>query len=342
MRLLIHLLLFIWFLIVSKYEVGGLNRDYLSKAQTNQWRALFALWVVLSHCTGQTIPALDHIYDVLPFGSFTAVAGFFFFSGYGVQYNYMRFGEDYTKSFPKKRFATLVLPYLFLIGIYWLYNYTADRTYGIKNIVDSFAVGVPMVTSSWYIVVAMLFYCFYYLEMRLFKEKHHLIIWANLILNIVWVFIVKLLGWGYWWYACTLALTIGVFWATYEKQLFSFIQKHFRLVSLVVVIVGLFVCVLYKTYEKMLFEQFLNVSFILVVLLYSMKFEIHSRVLSFLSTISFEIYVIHGLVMGLLLRTGVVMNSSYLFIPLVLLLSVLAAFLLHKLFQLVKVLFLRE
>ena len=144
MSLIYQLLLFLFFFCISSFRGKEWNNEYLSKKQTIHWRALFALWVLLSHCGSQTIPVLDRIYRSLPLGSFLAVAGFFF-SGYGVQYNYINYGEQYMRAFPKKRFDAIILPYLILVGVYWLYNYIVDHTYSIHSVLGSFAAGDPMV-----------------------------------------------------------------------------------------------------------------------------------------------------------------------------------------------------
>ena len=240
------------------------------------------------------------------------------------------------RAFPKKRFASIVLPYLILMGIYWLYNIIVDQSYSFQNVLESFEMGDPIVISSWYLIVVMLFYFCYYFEMLLLKDKYHLIVAVNLVLNALWVLIVKKLGWGYWWYSCTIALTLGIAWATYEDWLYKFIRSNYKWVSFIVIICGSLFAVLYKAYEEMLFEQFLNIFFILTVILYSMKFEIRSKLTAFIGGVSFELYVIHGLVISSIPQTGLMTRNNYFFVPVVVFVSTALAFGLHQFFESIK------
>ena len=77
-----------------------------------------------------------------------------------------------------------------------------------------------------------------------------------------------------------------------------------------------------------------GLAFLLVVLLMLMKFRFQNPALSFLGTISFEIYGIHGLFM-LLYRSGLCyMESPLLWGSAVLLSSIAAAWILHPVFRL--------
>ena len=177
----------------------------------------------------------------------------------------------------------------------------------------------------------ILFYVFFYFEMLLFQNKKTVII-INLILNVLWVVVVKLLHWGYWWYACVTALTVGVFFASYKDQIVGWVIRHYKMCFAIAVLGLVISYICYQIVEKMVVEQVLNFFFVAFFVVFLMKFRFSSRIFNFLGKISFEIYLTAGIVFGILNHTKLGFEN-YCCVPVGMILTVVAAWCIHQLLE---------
>ena len=160
------------FLFLCLYGARGrlvFSDDYLSKSTCKYYRGLFAFVVILHHLASSVDAGV--LFSHFKYVGVYAVAFFFFLSGYGLQKSYIIKSEIYRKGFLLKRIPVVLIPYVFIIAMYWLMNLLLDRYYSIQDIFHSFIVGMPIAANSWFIVDILFFYVVFWFLMLVCKKK---------------------------------------------------------------------------------------------------------------------------------------------------------------------------
>ena len=333
--LLLFLSVFVYGIKPMK-PISAINPDYLSIDTTKQYRGLFSILIVFHHLGQQS--QVGYVFDDFVKYGFLAVGFFFFVSGYGMQKSYMSKGEAYRKKFLVKRIPSVLIPYLVVTALYWVVNYMNGKTYSVIEILTDTLHGEPIALYSWFIIIILLIYCFYWLLMSVCKKRYVLFLVLGGIGCMAWTAYCLLMSYGYWWYISTPAFLIGLFWAIYENTIIDVIKKNRWIIPCTWVLT----CLLLVCGDQILLlpipkihtiRYFVCVMcFLFSVLFFSMKFIVGNKILSFFGDISLEIYLIHGLFI-LLYRSNIVNieNDSVLFV-LVIVSSICSGLLLHFLF----------
>ena len=293
------------------------NEEYLSLETSTALKGFFSIVVILHHLS-QKIDINTEFFMRLKFIGFLAVALFFFLSGYGLQKQHLT-KEDYNKKFLIKRLPSVLFPYIIFTLIYWLFYYIMGTTFSFSDIFTSIYHGNPIVDYSWYIVSIIVFYIFFYILIKLFKKKKLLIIIGSLLLNYLYIKICRHLDFGNYWYCCNHLFTIGIIFASYEKQIINFIKKFYLIILPISLILFYlvfsklsYVIIHYIPIEKN-YTLFLLMSnsllFVIVVLLLLLKIKIGNKITNFLGKRSLELYLTQGLFI-ILLRSDKIMIEN--------------------------------
>ncbi len=217
--------------------------------------------------------------------------------------------------------------------IYWAANAVGNEVYSVKDIFFMMLKGETIVNYSWYVINILLFYLLFYLLMKIFGNKYTYIILATGLSCVAWIYMCKYLNWGRWWYNSTHLLVVGMIWATYEHKITKFIKKYYYIVfSITILLFLLCVGLSYNlSNENNLAVHLLSaVLFTVNVLLFSLKFQIGNVVLNFFGKISYEIYLLQGLIINILRNDLLYIKNDLLWSVLVLLGSTIFAFIFHK------------
>ena len=138
-------------IILYKSKIVEWNNEYLNKKYTNCIKGICAIMVVMNHMFEES-----RLWGIL------AVAIFFFYSGYGLMYEYCN-KKDYFKGFWKKRFKKVILPFWITNVFYILvFIFVKNRSYTILEIILSFFTASIM-TTGWYIIAAIVMYVIFYI-----------------------------------------------------------------------------------------------------------------------------------------------------------------------------------
>lgn len=296
-----------------RFHTGGehneLEIDGFSKENTNAVKGLLALSIVLCHITSR-------VQYEIPIFSFSAmgyigVGCFFFFSGYALVVSAKE--KQYFERFLPRRFLKILLPYIVMLAIYIL---VVDIISGgsFRSFLYSFIGGYP-VSNSWYVFGCL--YCYFLFWMTFRKQSENqkgaLILSA---LGIVFYIAITavLLQWGDWWYKTIVCFELGLAWGVYQEKIKDIFKNHY----VATLSISIFVA-LVSYISPAINNRFLNLSVIdfyfvsdvamaisftllLAVLMY--KFHFNNPITSFLGTISYEIYLYHGLIMDALKFLG--------------------------------------
>lgn len=359
---------------VKKAKKGEFHEDFLSLDVSKGLQGFAALGIILHHTTQsicnvgtpnpfkyQGMISIFNDYGV----AFTAI--FFFFSGYGL-YTSLKEKPDYLKHFFRNRLSTILVPFYVITIIFFIFN----LIFGMKPTLPealTYLLGLILLNNNlWYIVEIAVLYIVFYIIFKLIKNK-------DIALVVMGIFVVLLITmslllghdyktasgglWfhGEWWFNTTFTFFVGMLIARFKEPVICAIKKCYFVILPISII---FFFVMYKV-AKMVMEDFgyycegpgypgyqeklysllaqwpFALSFVLMLLLISMKFQFKNKLLSFIGKIAIELYMIHRL---FILVFDVLIPNEVLFIGAVYVASIIVAYLLHimdgKIIKLIK------
>ena len=338
---------------------GEFSGEAWSLGQAKALQAFSALMIILHHLV-QTITQYGSVKKgpVTIWNSFGILftSVFFFFSGYGLYKRY-KTGEDYLKGFLRHRFLKVLIPFL-LTNVIYLCVFAGDRISGVWQGITAIF-GCPLLNrNAWYVIELLLLYIAFYVCFR-FIGSERVAMLCLTGFTILLIIISLLLGhaatsvnrpWfmGEWWYNTTFMFIVGMFVARHEVRIRAAVEKVYKLLLplTVLIFIGWFLLEQFvdgrfgyyrewpghpgypEKFITLLVQIVLCILFLSVLLLVNLKVEFHNRVLLFLSGISYEIYLIHELFREVLPGGPDGSLPDPLYLLLVYVLSVVAAWLL--------------
>lgn len=310
----------------------------LSKVMSDSLRGPMQLVIVLSHLSFAY--AEPHSLFVLAnrFGT-SVIALFFFISGYGLVSSFRRKGNAYWSSFWSGRVWGVVEPLLLITSVYLLVNRFALDVCPAGAFGRFLYHGDTPLPNSWFVFALVVLYGLFHLSFRLIHSAR----WAITTLflgSLLFMGICIALDYGREWWMTTLAFASGSLYAQQEQKIYSWISRWWVLLGAIGLVVAL---LLYnQPYVLTLSYVVIPVVFIRLAHLSGYARWIESpatsalsrtirHILNFLGDISYELYLIHG-VMIIWLRSSIVfISDSYLYSLSVVLSSIVVAWGTHKL-----------
>lgn len=300
---------------------------------------MLALTIVLHHLALR-VKVDTFLFKYFSEVGFLVVSVFFFFSGYGVQKSYITKQESYRKGFLLHRLPTVLIPYVIITALYWLMYFVDGTRYSIKDIIAQLVEGTPIVTFSWYIVTISVFYVVFWVMMTLCKQRYGLMICIGCLWYITYVICCIKMGYKDQWYNSGQLLIFGMWFATYEKRIIRVIEKtYFVFTPATLLLCAVIYCfknpiasVLRIDSALLLLRMTVAVLFVLIGVLFSLKFAIGNKLLRFLGDISLEIYLLQGLFIAGLRNSIIYIQNDSLWCIMVLAGTIMLAYVLHHIF----------
>ncbi len=311
--------------------------DCLSKSRTLDLRGLFALTVVLHHLSTRAYSGL--IFPGFSYVGFISVSVFFFLSGYGLTVRFGQQGRPYLISVLVSRIPRMVAIYLMATAVYWLGFWAMGYDISLQYVLRSFINGSPLALNSWYITALILLYLVFCAVFACFGRRRGLSLCLLGAATLCYILTMHRLGYDYHWYMSTPGFWVGVFWAAYRQKLDGLINKHW-LPAFGAVAVGFIAayCLSGMTMLSPIPGMSLGSRLVacglfppLIVLIVT-RLKLSSRILSFLGSISLELYLFHGLVYTFLRSSDVYIQSNALWVWASVLLSIALAYAMNRLF----------
>lgn len=282
-------------IILYKSKLFKKNCEYLNIENSMCVKGVFAIVVVIHHIS-QRIPGKEGLVSHFLTMGYLAVGIFFFLSGYGIMTGYINSGNEYIKSFWRRRGSKVLVPSILAILVYLFVNIVKTDVNSIMLKFKGIRYGETFVPNTWYIVVILLFYCIFYCSIKLSKGNKTVIIISNIVGVIIFILFCIMVKWGIYWYNSVLCFPLGIFWSAKKEKIDGFLQKKYWL-KLVVIAFS------YNLSEKCLNNFNYNVVcynitvmlFCALIFCFLMKNTFNNRLLRFLGLISFEIYIYQGL-----------------------------------------------
>ncbi len=204
-----------------------------------------------------------------------------------------------------KRLAKLLIP-LIIGTLLFLAILVITGEYDYSQIVSDLKDGLMPLPFSWFCYVIFLLYLGFYLIYSLkFSLILKLLLLAFYVLAVI-VFLRMVLGFGSHWYISNLTFVLGaVIGSLQENRIIEYVNRV-RVILGIGVIICTFTSMLWFKFAPQyglpqMFVVFITVLPVVVILLSYMFFHTASM-LSLLGKISYEVYLVHGIIIWALLR----------------------------------------
>ena len=319
------------------YLIPRTDVDYLSNKSTKSLKGLLALLIIFHHIS-QKITTGENFSNFEYMGRYI-VALFFFLSGYGLYFQYSN-NATYMENFLKKRLVRIFIPFFVFIVIYVIYRATLGEVVNVDFFLSFWEDHSNIIYNGWFINSIIVLYVIFYIS---FKSKDTKIAVFKLVfLTLVYIFWKAYQDHGDWEYVSIMAFLLGIFWMKYRVSIDKFIEKKY-FIFLISFSILMYV---FRHYEDIMKDigitnryvyygivgNLCTMVFVVYFLLLTNKLNFSNKYLDFLGDISFEIYMIHGLVMHYLgkffVSSGV---NDVLYTIVVLFVSIVFAYYIKKL-----------
>lgn len=305
--------------------VRGEYNNYLSKDTCQQLRGILAIIILLYHIS-QKIKEGILLTSLSQFG-YLAVSVFYFFSGYGLQKQYIQ-SDNYKKSFLQKRLPKIVIPYLIAVVLFWiLYNCILDEKYTFLDVLYSFVSGHPIVTYSWYIISILAYYIAYWLIMIFSRGKNPLMLLLGCLWQLIYMFVCWRMGYSEWWYIDSHLLIVGIAWASYENIILIYFKKYFTYIMpmsilILVVLQRIRIMAVLPGFLQLIVKLIIPIFFMLSIICLLIKIRIRSRILMWLGGISLNIYILQGLPILGLRNSYIYIDNEFIWISMIICMTI--------------------
>lgn len=327
--------IFVLFLISLIVYLLPVNDDYLGVQSTNGLKGFLALCIVFHHLSKWVTTGTE--FSNFSYMGTYIVSVFFFLSGYGLYMQNER-KENYLDNFLVKRLLKILIPFIIISSIYLVYGSINGQVLSSSFFIDLFKKGRTIIYNGWFVDVIILMYIFFYISFKLFRNKT-ISITINILLIIVYIVFAVKLGYDFWIYNSSLPFILGLIWAKNKKYIDGILNNYYFII-LVIILGVLFLSHKYEVilerihrvdnYSYAFAANLDNIIFTLFFILIVRKIDFSNKYLLFLGKISFELYMIHGLVMSIFGKYFVTSRlNDVIFTILVLIVSISLAWLIN-------------
>ena len=318
------------------------NKDYLSVKSTSGLRGFLALGIIFHHLS-PLVKSGEEFSNFSYMGTYI-VSIFFFLSAYGLYVQNER-RENYLDNFLVKRLSKIIVPFFIISLIYIFYRFVNGQLIDLNFFINLFKKGSTIIYNGWFVDIIILMYIFFYISFKLFQNKFLSIV-LNTIFIICYICLAIKLGYNFWWYNSALTFAIGLIWAKNQNKIDRVIEKYYFIVIILVTVL-LFVShkydVLLKylhiedSYSYALAANLDNIIFtIYFIIVFLKKINFSNVYLTLIGRISFELYMIHGLVISMLGKIFVSSRvNDVLFTLFVLIVSLIFAWIINKIINVI-------
>ena len=319
------------------YFIPKTNVDYLSNKSTKSLKGLLALFIIFHHVS-QKITTGENFSNFEYMGRYI-VALFFFLSGYGLYFQYSN-DATYMENFLRKRLTRIFIPFFVFIVIYVIYRASLGEVVNVDFFLSFWRDHSNIIYNGWFINSIIVLYVIFYVSFK--KKDSKIAIFKLVFFTLVYIFWKAYQNHGDWEYVSIMAFFLGVFWMKDRSLIDKFIEKNY-FVLLVSFSILMYVFRHYEVIMKNIgitnkyvyygiVGNLCTMIFVVYFLLLTNKLNFSNKYLDFLGNISFEIYMIHGLVMhylGKFFVSSAVNDVIYTIV--VLLVSIVFAYCIKKL-----------
>lgn len=305
----------------KKVRLNPIALHSFTQRDTLPLRGIMALLIIFGHVSSKF--AENHsCYGFATFGT-PAVSVFFFLSGYGLVASFQKKRKKYLSGFLTRTCIKIFTPFLIASAV-WIGLSTTMFGGSLPDELVGFLIFKPPLPYSWFVYALMVFYIGFYFVYKYFPVSKTASKIATLfVFTFVVTVIYRTLEFGVYWYISLFAFNIGVLFSAYYQQISkTLVSKP------IMCIVGLGIMLIVMMMMHIRTGLLAMIPLGVVIPLLYLGTGTNSRFLCFLGTISYEIYLCHGIFVPLFGRCGF---SWSIYILCATACSICAAMILHRL-----------
>ncbi|SFO26814.1 Peptidoglycan/LPS O-acetylase OafA/YrhL, contains acyltransferase and SGNH-hydrolase domains [Pseudobutyrivibrio sp. UC1225] len=325
--IMLLLVLFMIYIMAGKAKLDETGEHFFDKKNSNAMRGFWCLVVILVH-----IPATygNRIQDLISSFGYIGVTFFFMTSAYGLSLS-MEKKPDNIKSFWKRRLPKLVITC-------WVINIMYAI---IFLLIGGSSTGFfSLLKIDLWVRWLLACYLFFWVAHIVFKKNKIICNFLIFTLVIAFSFIfyyMHSMG-GYTktvWSTECYGFIWGILLAWFYSQIYQFFKDKWMIKLVVSCGVSLFFGISYLMFKPVpffgdyLLKIILGFSITLFIIISNVKISYGNKVNQFLGSISFEIYLLHGMVFGLVEKLSNNLLSSGMFILVSIVVTIVFAMVTH-------------
>ena len=327
-----------------RFQKGDIkDNTYLVRDHTLAIRGIFILLIVLTTYI-LSIPSDSLNRFDTPMISFLTKFGqllfvpFFFYSGFGIFETFKTQGKKYALRIPLQQILRHFISYF----IAWIFfSVTALALKSNFSLTDFLLSSIALSTignSSWYVIIILCLYFFSFVSIRIADKKTAVVI--NMLLSILLVFVLKALNTPAYYWNTLFAYEFGMWYSYLKERIESKFFKN-RLNRLICFFIGVTGLVAFFFFNQFIpYNDFKEAMYVFPVFFFCMSLvsftsiiKLKSKFFHFLGTNAFWIYVLHQLPLIWLKNVYFIYVNKYVYFAASLVLTVLLAFVLNKVFN---------
>ena len=296
--------------------------------------------VIICHHLAQRIEPGSIFQLAFNDAGYIAVAIYFFITGYGVMKSYLT-KSGYADHFLKNHMKSVIVPALAAVCFHWLAYAIQKDGYSISEFFGRFFINSRSTSFLWYVFMIGFFYPSIARTMKNAGGDGKKLIYGALKFVVISTAICLILvPFAFWIYDTTHLILVGMVAAFYEKDWMNYCSKHtwirfFGSLMLSFGCLGIAFMVLSPAFGYVwgmnFYRSIDSVLFIIMILLVFSKIEPCNGFMIKMGTISYEIYLIHGIFLMLLRGPLIHISNDFIWVVMTIGLTIPAAFLFHKL-----------
>ena len=318
---------------VFVYLIPGNDKDYLAVQSTSGMKGIMAIMIIFHHIS-------QHVTTGITFSNFNymgwyIVSVFFFLSGYGL-YTQFTIKDNYLYNFFKKRVQNRH-------GQMYVGWVIKGENINFQFFINLFRKNDTIIYYGWFINAILILYITFYISFKFTKYRGNAIL-INISLSIFYIWASIYFQHGAWEYVSIMSFNLGMIWSEYKQKIDRcFSNNYFLSLMFFSILIYVFqnydiLLKLWKITDRYFYYGVMgnlcNIVFIIYFFLVIKNISFDNKYLKLLGKISFELYMIHGLIMDFLLKYFVSSKlNDVLFTLGVLILSVSVAWLINVLIR---------
>lgn len=292
----------------------------LSKDKSNAVKGVLAILIVFHHFS--TTCDISCFSEFRRWGSII-VSVFFFMSGYGLARSITLKGKVYLSNFLSHRlWKSVILPYAIALIIFLVYlNVDVPDA---STLVGDWSRGFTLLPNAWFIVALALMYLGFYFINKTSGRCH---VVKMFLYTLVYIIIVYSVGFERCWYVSVIMFPLGMLYADKENELVTLLNRYRARIWLIPLMMGITcTCFIIQTIISSI-VAFMALTIALVFVMISIEVERIGKigVFSFLSAISYEIYLCHGVAMKMCRGKYLNITDDWMFVIAVVALTLILA-----------------
>lgn len=309
---------------VPSQGLKSYHDDYLSIEKTNSIKGIFTLVVFFSHFSGYIEYSTLDNYATFPFRFIrqALVTMFLLYSGYGIMESIKKKGIVYVKTIPAARLGQVLFRFDIAILLFLIMDLCIGREITVSQFVWSLIGWKAIGNSNWYIFTILLLYLITYITFIIFKDRKEYKVSCFVLLGIIVIYCIIFHIFqfqnekSYLYYMTILCYPLGMLYSIFKEDIENFLKKNnFNYFAvLAFVIVGTAVTRFYS-HAAVIIEMIYMLFFSLFILLITMKISFNNKILQWIGTHLFEIYILQRIPMTVFAKCNLNKNI-YLFFPL--------------------------